>query len=385
MRTGSRPCPSLNSACELAPLVIMDAQILPFPDTRRTWLVYIALIALLTTLFFGSLSDLLYDTHDEDYMRDSAEISRDLARLFAPDKRMPGRPTFELVIWLGYEIWGDDPQLFHLLGGFLHAGASLALAFACRRIGMSVELSLATGLLFLVNVAHFSAVHWISALCYPMVMVCAALSISSYLKWVESRRWPYLVAVYVLSMVGILAHVAMVVMPVFLFSLSWQKGENGRTLRLLIPLLALLGGSVLAIKGFYSHAPQLSILAAEIDVVDIFQGYLWLWSRLFTTAHWLPLKPFQFHLWELFIGAGGMIFFIFSVWKRIPYLAIWNTWIFLHLLPFLSLRFAFIQSIPAGPSRYLYIASAGSSALIAWGLYKFCLWSGRRPHGLASR
>ena len=40
------------------------------PDDRRIWTAYAALIALLTVLTFGSLGDLLLDTHEDEIFRD---------------------------------------------------------------------------------------------------------------------------------------------------------------------------------------------------------------------------------------------------------------------------------------------------------------------------
>ena len=47
--------------------------LLPIPDTRATWAVYGALLALVALLFFTGLADLPLDTHDGDYFRDSAD------------------------------------------------------------------------------------------------------------------------------------------------------------------------------------------------------------------------------------------------------------------------------------------------------------------------
>ena len=54
---------------------------------------------------------------------------------FAAEKRMPGRPFFELLL-LQYAIWGNDPRLFHCAGVVLHVVAAWVLALstwhACR-------------------------------------------------------------------------------------------------------------------------------------------------------------------------------------------------------------------------------------------------------------
>lgn len=48
----------------------------PVAATRRTWLVYAALVAVLAALCFASAADLLLDTHDDDTFRDHERIAR---------------------------------------------------------------------------------------------------------------------------------------------------------------------------------------------------------------------------------------------------------------------------------------------------------------------
>ena len=69
-------------------------------DTRSTWMVYTAFLAVVALLFFADLADLPIDTHDEDYFLDSADTLAAPAAFFAADKRMPGRPALELVFLL---------------------------------------------------------------------------------------------------------------------------------------------------------------------------------------------------------------------------------------------------------------------------------------------
>jgi len=355
----------------------MASQILPLKDSLLTWGLYIGLMGALAVLCFGSLGDLLLDTHDQDYILDSAAVSRDFSRLLSPDKRMPGRPTLELVLWLGYALGGEDPRNFHLLGVLLHAGASLSLVFVCRRTGLNLELCLLTGLLFLLNVAHFRAVHWISAHCYPLAMICAALAVVRYLAFTASGRLRHLAVFCGLLIVGTLAHITAAIALVFCLYLSWRRGHALRpVLAALLPPGLLLGAIIAALKTFYPGAPQLSILAPNLDLLDAVWTYLWLWSRLLTTAHWLPVRTYQLHSWEIVVGLGCIVLFAVSIWKRLSPLEEWNLWIFLNLLPFLFIAPAHIQTIPAGPSRYLYLASAGSSVVIAWGLQRLCLWLG---------
>ena len=63
-------------------------------DTRSTWMVYTAFLAVVALLFFADLADLPIDTHDEDYFLDSADT------LAAPAAR-PSNWSFCCNIWPG--------------------------------------------------------------------------------------------------------------------------------------------------------------------------------------------------------------------------------------------------------------------------------------------
>jgi hypothetical protein len=80
-------------------------------DSRSTWMVYTAFLAVVALLFFADLADLAdlpIDTHDEDNFLDSADTLAAPAAFFAADKRMPGRPALELVFLLQYMAWGTS-------------------------------------------------------------------------------------------------------------------------------------------------------------------------------------------------------------------------------------------------------------------------------------
>ena len=56
--------------------------------------------------------------------------------IFSAEKRMPGRPFFELLLLLQYATWGNDPRLFHWAGVVLYAVTAWVLVLstwrACR-------------------------------------------------------------------------------------------------------------------------------------------------------------------------------------------------------------------------------------------------------------
>ena len=355
-----------------------------FPaDNRRTWILYALLIGVLSVVFFGSLADHPLDTHDQDYLADSAAISQDFSHFLSPQKSMPGRPAFELVLWLEYVAWGDKIGYFHLFGVLLHASASLLLALTCRKLGLELKLCLLGGLFFLVNTAHFQAIHWIAAHCYPLVLIYALLAVITYLRYTESGSLRYLFWTYVALLLGVLTHTpAAAVLPFFVY-ISWLRGQEIKPLIWrLLPLILLLAAVVYALKIFYPQAPQTSLLAKELDLVGILYNFLIFWSRLVSTAHWLPILLHEYRVGELLIGLLAIAALAVALARRISPLAEWTIWIGFGLLPFLTLDTEYIKIIPAGPSRYLYLSSAGSSVILAWGVLHLGDWLGRHRESL---
>ena len=130
---------------------------------------------------------------------------------------------------------------------------------------------------------------------------------------------------------------------------------------------------IVAITPGETNAGRAIGLYLERDAADLLMAMgkvlLWFSSRLATTAHWLLLPLYELQPWELYAGAGVLAgLAVLLRWKGSPG-SLWSVWVLLSLLPFLPLTDAEgILQRPSGPSRYLYLATAGSSILLAWGL-----------------
>ena len=357
--------------------------------TSRTWLAYIALVALLTALCFSGVADLGLDTHDDDTFRDHERIARDFSFFFSPEKDQPtGRPTIELVKYLAYLAWGNDPAVFHLLVVFFHALASLLLARTAHHLGASLGLSMVGGLLFLVNVAHFQAVYWISALDYPVALICNLGAVTCYVDYdrgaAPARLRLY--AFHAILVLGVLAHPSVVAAWLFCLHWAWRQSTPFKEIaRRLLPFAALLLPTALLALHL---SPRSASIWSLVDIpitesmtvlLGMLRMLLWLVSRLLTTAHWLPLPVYKLQTWELILGAVVLAGLVYPIWKKRDPQAHWAMWTLLSFPPFLLLTETTILGLPAGPSRYLYLASAGSSLLIAAALD----WVRRTVHAYA--
>ena len=350
-------------------------QIFPLEDRKATWLGYLALLGVLSWLCFGGLRHHLLDTHDAQSFEDHLRIDQDETFFFSPNKaQASGRPFAEAIKYAIYRLWGNDLVAFHLSVVALHALASLLLAGVCRRLGMDLELSLLGGLIFLVNVTHFQAVHHISALDYPLALVCALLSLGAYLAYLDtgSRGWWGLFVLCLL--LGLMAHLSAAAVVPFVLVYRWRQGGQWRALgRQALALGVPLAGALAVLLAVTSHQTSTwwSIGEyAEHSLLSLAAGMgrmlLWFVSRLLTTAHWIPLPIYQLQTWELFLGGALLAGLLVSIWKQVWPAWLWAVWLLFWLVPFLMLTETTILDLPAGPSRYLYPASAGSSLLLAW-------------------
>ena len=325
------------------------------------WPGYILLVCLLSAVCFGSLKDHLLDVHDYETFQDNVAIGEDFTFFFSPEKQQPtGRPTADLVKFLAYLIGGNDPAFFHLLVVALHALATILLALLAWELGSSLRLSLTGGLLFLLNVTHFQAVHHISALDYPLALALGLGTLLCFLRFLATRKWQWLCSFYGGFVISVMALAAMAFLWPFCLYWCWSRGyELKKTLRPLLPLLGLTTvelAFIVAITPGETNAGRAIGLYSENAPIDLLGGmgklFLWSLNRLLTTAHWVPYPLYEFQSWELYGGAGVLaVLLLLIFWRRFPG-SLWSTWVLLSLLPFLP----------------LYPATAGFSLLLAWSI-----------------
>ena len=369
----------------------MPASVFALDDKPYAPWAYVPLVMVVAALCFGSLTDHLFFTHDLDTAYDYDRLNSDPSFFFSNEKTSAGgRLIDEFLFWVTYAAWGANPTLYHLLAISLHVLATLVLAHAYHRLGANRELSLLAGLLFLLNITHIQVVQWIAALEYPLMTTVAAVAICRYQAYAAAPSAGRLAAFYSLAVLGVFTHNAGVMTgPVCLYwSLSHGRGWR-RTLRELAPLALLL--AVAFYLTMQLMAPNTSSWDAANSytgdrilplLLDAFRTLFWFLGRLLSTAHWLPIPPHTRTLWEEGLGLVALAGLGLLLWRRKP-VALWAVWTLAFLLPFLALPARIFEGMAVGPSRYLYIATAGSSFLLAWLLQRAGVWAVARGGSVA--
>ena len=363
-------------------------------SSRSSWTLFTALVLLLAAVAFASLRHHGLDTHDEETFQDNTALDHDFSHFFQPpeDRGLAsGRPFAELLKFLAYLLIGNDPSSFHLLVVASHTLASLLLAVMVIRLGLAPVVGFSAALLFLYNVAHFQAVQWISALDYSLSLSWAIAAVLCWLRHVEGSRNVWLCAFWGCMALSICSHPSGLAALPFCAYWSWHTHADqwrrhvGELVIVALFLLPVLFYAIDSTERATSTWNSIH-LHQERSIQDLLKGHLrmllWFAGRLFTTAHWLPLPVYRTQTWELAAGAVALLLMGLLAWRQPRGSGLGAIWSVLFLIPYAMLTEDLVLDMPAGswasstlwlgvgPSRYLYLSSAGSSLILACLLHR---------------
>ncbi len=356
----------------------IQGSILGLRENISTWCIYSLLMGLLTFAAFGNLSTHLFSTHDQEFLRDAAASQGPFSFIVSPERSYP-----HLYLWAAYKLFRQDPAGYHHLQVWLHFLASLLVALTFRRLGATFELSLVGGLLFLMNVAHFDAVHWISATHYIFALIFGLVAVLLYFRCLETSHYRWSFAAASALAVAMFAHASTGAVTLFFLILSLQKKlPRLKAIYMLLPQFAVAGLCGVVLNLVFAKEHQMSTVPIVSQPVDVIRNLFWFSGRLVTTAHWFPefLALAEHTNWELAIGFIFLALSIFLSIRNRGSLLLWTVWLISLTLPFMKLG-----AMPhiTGPSRYVYLSSLGSSFILAWTVHTFVGWVGKRQHDLA--
>lgn len=255
-----------------------------------------------------------------------------------------------------------------------------------HREKVDLDLCFLTGLLFLVNVAHFRAVHWITSINYVLALIFILLVFICYRNFIKTHRTKWIIASIGALTLATLTHPAAMFVALFCSIVTWR--ENGSIKHALAsswPLLLTAPMLVFIAHIISVHGQSEAALTAP-DLTRIFTNLFWYLGRLVTTAHWISRDTTAniAHPWELGIGVCFLILLLIFYQKRLYPATYASIWIVLCILPFLNNP---PERLAVGPSRHLYFASLGATFILAWALKTFIeiqnlRWSQKKRQGI---
>ena len=324
-------------------------------------------MGILAYIAYGHLFNHAFGTDDFKHITDVEAILEDPTRLFSPEHHFHGRPLVDILLLIGYVLWGKNPEAYHALTITLHFLVSLRLMQTFRLFGASTSVSMLAGVFFLLYAANFETVQWIAASAYILALIFALEVLRLYKNVPLSRPQMLLAALYIL--LGILSHPASAfVLGVCVYIAYTRTGSLSGTIFSTLP--SVLAGfiGVGCVYVFYASSPQVGEWSTITDVSRYFQhlGHLILWAFYFpmhtTIGQEGVLTPTTS---ALIVGISFALILLFLVVFRKTPVSIWSLWTLAALVPFFTKSALY--------SRYFYFASAGSAFVLAY--FFIFLWT----------
>lgn len=331
------------------------------------WAFFLLFLAALSVTHYGGTTSHLFSTHDEEYLDDAEAAQGNVLFVVSPDRIYPGRPTHSLFLWGAIKFLGREPAAYHVLIVFLHGLCAVLLTQAAHRFGMDRTTAMLGGVLFVACVAHFRVVHWIACLGYLLALICL---LGAFLLHMDTGRRSAAreagaVGLFVLACFSHPAACAGALFPAIRAALSGRTFRESA--RQALPFLAAAAVCAVILTVFYAETRQMAVNTQARRITHLTGNFLWLWGRLLSTAFWLPTG---LHLGTPYAAeqlAGGAMFLACAavIWKAPEHARLWAAWTLLFILPFVNSN---MVANVSGPSRHLFLASAGFALVVAWGL-----------------
>lgn len=295
-------------------------------------------------------------------------------------------PLTQLSYMADVELFGNSPRGFHFTNIFLHAvNMGFLLLVLWRMTGSLWRSALAAALVGL-HPMRVESVAWVTERKDVLSFFFLVLTMGCYLRYARTGRWRWYAAVFLCTLLGMLAKPVVVTLPVLLLLLDYwplgrlHPGSGGegtsspwrRPLELVVEKLPLILLSLLASlatlhlqseRAIHAGVPLLSRLEHSLSSVFI---YL---HRTFLPTD-LPFLFFQTP-WERFSGtflpaAAGFaivtaVIFRFSASR--PFLVFGWTWYLVSLFPSSGIVPSGIQWIS---DRFTYIPHVGLAVAFVW-------------------
>jgi tetratricopeptide (TPR) repeat protein len=157
-------------------------------------------------------------------------------------------PLNETVLWIGYQLWGEQTLGYHLLSLALHIAG--ALLFWRLLSQFRLRLAWIGGLLFAIHPVQVPSVAWICELKNTVSLPFALLAMSAWIDFEEHQRprdYRLALLFYVISMLG-----KITMAPFFLVLLLfawWRRGRIGvGDLKRVVPFFLIALALVAATK-----------------------------------------------------------------------------------------------------------------------------------------
>jgi len=392
-------------------------------------------LAILTVITFWSLKDCGFINLDDNiYVYENASVQSGLnwnsiGQAFSSELTKVGHwhPLTWLSWMLDYQIFGLNPQGFHLINLLFHVMNTLLLFLILRRMTKKLWPSAFVAALFAIHPLHVESVAWIAERKDVLSTFFWMLTLGAYSYYVESPGFRRYCFVFLFFALGLLAKPMLVTLPFVLLLLDYwplrrfqerrpdhkvqteesklltsdkQKKKSKKNdvvtvketlevkkpaepeykwsliyplLREKVPLFVLVILSSLATYMAAQSAgavTSIEKLPLGVRIGNAFISYIAYIGKMIWPSNLAVFYPYPkgLILWQV-IGSVLLLIAITLVviWraKKSPYLATGWLWYAGTLVPVIGIVQAGVQAMA---DRYTYISLIGLFIMVAWGL-----------------
>lgn len=209
-----------------------------FTSAAGRWM-FVAVIAFACFgAFYPSLSGAALEWGDRNTVTDNPLLNGpfSLAAVFSTAVNGAYQPLYLLLLKV-LHLFGasaDTPLPFHLFNLILHTLTSVSILFLFGRLGMRTGTAFACALLFAIHPLHVGTVAWVSA---GGIILCAllwVLSVSAYVRYVQTASHTWLYVSLALFALAILSGTQALVLPLVLLATDYLMGREWSSQKIMV-------------------------------------------------------------------------------------------------------------------------------------------------------
>jgi hypothetical protein len=353
-------------------------------------------LTILTVITFWSLKDCGFINFDDDiYVYKNAYVQSGLnwnsiGQAFSSELvkiSANWHPVTWLSLMLDYQIFGLNPQGFHLMNLLFHVMNTILLFLILRRMTKTLWPSAFVAVVFAIHPLHVESIAWIAERKDVLSTFFWMLTMGAYSYYVEHPGLRRYSLVFLFFVLGLMAKPMLITLPFVLLLLDYwplqRFGEIKPTdpeykCSLIFPLLwekvplfvLIILSSIVTYVAQGGAVASIKALSLVVRIGNAFVSYIAYMGKMIWPSNLAVFYPHTelFVSWQV-LGSVSLLIVItlLVIWraKRSPYLTTGWLWYIGTLVPVIGIVQAGGQAMA---DRYTYIPLIGLFIMVAWGV-----------------
>lgn len=209
-----------------------------FTSAAWRWM-FVAVISIASVVvFYPSLSGTTLEWGDRNTITDNPLLNGpfSIAAVFSTAVNGAYQPLYVLLLKV-LQLLGasaETPFLFHVSNLALHTITAVSIFFLFNKLGMRTATAFACAMLFAVHPLHVGTVAWISGGGFILSALLSVLSVSAYVRYVQTtfRSWLYLALA--LFLLATLSGTQAFVLPLVLLATDYRLNRDWSSQKIMV-------------------------------------------------------------------------------------------------------------------------------------------------------